>query len=340
MATNRSWHLIRRPEGTLGSKDFELRESAPGEPGEGQVRVRNLYLSLDPTNRVWTRSKDTYMPAVPIGGVMRGLTIGRVDKSRNAAFPEGTIVSALGGWQDYSVVDGAMVWKVNQPKEIPLSARFALYEHIGSPAYFGLTRVGQLKKGETVVVSAAAGAAGSMALQMARNLGAGRVVGLAGTPAKCRWLTDELGADVAINYKTDDIPKALAKACPNGIDVYFDNTGGPILEAVLDLINMQARIAMCGNISSYDKDCEQPGPRNLFNLLFKRARMEGFVCFDYIADAAGWAECNEAITRWHLEGRLKYHLDLQQGLENAPTAVGRLFNGTNTGKLVVQIAPE
>jgi NADPH-dependent curcumin reductase CurA len=340
MATNRSWHLVKRPQGTLGNEHFELRESPAPEPADGQVRIRNLYLSLDPTNRIWTREKDSYMPSVPLGGVMRGLTIGRIDKSRNPALPEGTIVSALGGWEDYSISDGSLLWKIDQPKGIPLSARFALYEHIGTPAYFGLTRVGQLKKGDTVVVSAAAGAAGSLALQMARNLGAGRVVGLAGSASKCKWLTDELGADVAINYKTDDIPKALAAACPNGIDVYFDNTGGPILEAVLDLINMKARIAICGNISSYDADCDQPGPRNLFNLLFKRARMEGFVCFDFAADTAAWAECDAAITRWHLDGKLKYRLDLQQGLENAPTAIGRLFNGTNTGKLVVQIAAE
>jgi NADPH-dependent curcumin reductase CurA len=338
--SNKSWRLVSRPENIFTTDNFSLTEAPVPDPEAGQIVVRNLYLSLDPTNRIWAREETSYLPPVPLGGVMRGLAIGRVVKSKNPAFPEGALVSGILGWEQYSVSDGTFVGIVAQPPQIPLSARFALFEHIGTPAYFGLADVGGLQKGETVVVSAAAGAVGSLAVQMARNLGAGRVVGLAGSDSKCRWVKDELGADAVINYKKENIPKALAAACPGGIDVYFDNTGGEILEAVLDLINMKARIPICGGISSYDNDCRVPGPRNLFNLLFKRARMEGFVCFDYAADPEAWARCHEDITDWHLGGKLKYRLDLHEGIEMAPQAVIKLFTGANVGKVVVKVAEE
>ncbi len=337
---NRQWILARRPVGTFAEQDFELRRVPVPDLKDGQVLLRILYLSLDPSNRIWAREEASYAPPVAVGEVMRGFAIGRVMESRNAAYPEGALLSGFTGWEDYMVTDCAGMARAEMPEGIPLEARFAIFEHIGTPAYIGLTEIGKLKKGDTVVVSAAAGAVGSLAVQMAKNLGAGRVVAIAGSDAKCRWLTDELGADVAVNYKRGNLGAALAAACPDGVDVFFDNVGGETLEAVLELINMNARIAMCGAISGYDSDCKQPGPSNLSALLFKRAKMEGFICLDYAGNKAIWEKAHSDITKWYREGRLKYRLDVVEGLENAPKAVIKLSEGKNEGKLLVKVSSE
>ena len=337
---NRQWHLARRPEGVFSEADFVLREAeVPETLADGELLIRLVYLSMDPTNRVWTREKYTYMDPVPVDGVMRGIAMGEVVRSRNADFPEGAVVTGVLGWEDYAVSDGTGLSIVQPQEGVPLPAHFALFGHIGIPAHVGLTEIGKLQAGETLVVSAAAGAVGSLTVQIGKILGA-RVVAIAGSDEKCRYLEETLGADATINYKRGPIGEAMAAACPDGIDVYFDNVGGEMLEAALDLINMNARIVMCGAISIYNSDCDVPGPRNLFNLLFKRARIEGFVCFDYAADPELWTRVHEDIARWHREGRLTYRLDIVEGLENTPAAVTRLFTGANQGKQLVRVADE
>lgn len=298
------------------------------------------YLSLDPTNRVWAREADSYLPSIALGDVMRGIALGRVEESRHAAFTNGELVTVFLGWEDYSVIEGEALKPLQMDLRIPLSARFALFEHIGSPVYFGLTDIGKIRPGDHVVVTAAAGAVGSLAVQMARNLGAARVVGVAGSDEKCGWLTSELGADAAVNYRRGRLRDELRAACPHGIDLFFDNVGGEGLEIALDLLNMHGRIVICGAIGGYEADGAQPGPRNLLNLVFKRARMEGFVCFDYVADTTAWARMEADITRWHLAGQLRYRVDLVDGLEHAPAAVNRLFDGSNRGKLVVRVSDD
>ena len=330
---NRQWRLAARPAGMIKASDFTLTEEPVPDISEGQILVRNLYLSLDPTNRVWIE-RDSYLPAVGIGEVMRGGTVGVVEDSKHPGFSVGDHVTGLLGWQDYAVSNGAGLTKLPNNPAIPLTAYMALFSHIGLTAYFGLLDVGKPKEGETVVVSAAAGATGSLVGQIAKIKGC-RVVGIAGSEDKCRWLTEELGFDAAINYKTENVSEALARHCPNGIDVDFENVGGSILEAVLNHINLRARVVLCGMISQYNDTEPQPGPRNLAVLIMNRARMEGFIVLDYSHRAA---EAFNDLGTWLAAGRLKYRVDEVVGLENAPMALNKLFEGTNQGKLVVKIA--
>jgi hypothetical protein len=330
---NRQWRLAARPVGMIKPTDFTLAEAPVPEPQDGEFLVRNLYLSLDPTNRIWIE-RDSYLPAVGIGEVMRGGTVGVVEDSKHPGFSVGDHVSGLLGWQDYAVTKGEGLTKLPNNPAVPLVAYMALFSHIGLTAYFGLLDVGKPKEGETVVVSAAAGATGSLVGQIAKIKGC-RVVGIAGNDDKCRWLTEELGFDAAINYKTEDVNAALGKHCPHGIDVDFENVGGKILEAVLNHINLRARVVLCGMISQYNDTEPQPGPRNLGALLMNRARMEGFIVMDYYNRAQ---EAFADLGKWLMESRLKYRVDVVEGLEQAPLALNKLFEGTNQGKLVVKIA--
>jgi NADPH-dependent curcumin reductase CurA len=331
---NHQWRLIARPVGNFKESDFEWREEAVPELGDGQVLVRNLYLSLDPTNRIWATEMESYLPPVALGDVMRGGTIGIVEESRNAKFPVGTHVQGLLGWQEYAVSDGQGISILPVNPAIPLTAYMGLFSHIGMTAYFGLLDVGKPKAGETLVVSGAAGATGSLVGQIGKIVGC-RVVGIAGSDDKCKWLTEELGFDAAINYKTEDVQAGLKKHCPAGIDVYFENVGGKILDAVLTLINLKARIALCGLISTYNATEPVPGPYNFAAILGRRARIEGFIVLDYMDRAA---ECFADLGKWLMEGKLKYRVDEVEGLKNAPTAINKLFSGSNTGKLVVKIS--
>ena len=222
------------------------------------------------------------------------------------------------------------------PIPLPLSAHFGLLGHIGLTAYFGLIEVAQAKAGETLVVSAAAGAVGSLAVQIGKILGM-RVVGIAGGPEKCRWLIEELGADGVVDYKSEDVAEGLRRTCPNGIDVDFENVGGRTLEAVLGRINLNARIALCGMISQYNASGPEPGPSNLGRLLMQRGRIQGFIMLDYLGRAQ---EGVEKLIGWHLAGRLKYRLDVSDGLALAPAALGKLFTGANTGKVLVKLSEE
>ena len=329
---NHQWRLAARPEGLIKESDFTWTEEAVPELQEGQFLVRNLYLSLDPTMRMWA-TRDTYLPAVPIGDVMRGGTIGVVEESRNANFKVGDHVSGLLGWQEYAVTDGKGINALPNLPGVPLTAHFGLFGHIGLTAYFGLLDIGQPKTGETLVVSAAAGAVGSLVGQIGKIKGC-RVVGIAGADDKCKWIVDELGFDAAINYKTENVPEALKKHCPNGIDIDFENVGGEIMDAVLAQINLRARVVLCGLISGYNATTPVPGPYNFANILIQRARVEGFIVLDYAPRAM---ECMMEMGKWLMEGKIKYRIDEVDGLKGAPMALNRLFEGANIGKLVVKI---
>ena len=267
---------------------------------------------------------------------MRGGGIGVVEESRHADFQAGDIVQGMLGWQSYVLADGGAISKMPVTPALPLTAYMGLFGFIGATAYFGLLDIGQPKAGETLVVSAAAGAVGSLVGQIGKIKGC-RVVGIAGTDEKCRWLTEELGFDAAINYKTEPVDERLKSLCPDGIDVYFDNVGGKILGIVLGQINLRARIVACGMISQYNAETPVPGPYNLINIIPQRARIEGFIIFDY---ASRYNEAFENLGKWMAEGKMQYRGDVVDGLENAPRAVNKLFDGSNNGKLVVKVSEE
>ena len=334
--TNRQWLLAARPDGSARESDFAWREAPVPELADGQILVRTVYLSLDPTNRVWMNEADSYLPALRTGDVMRGIALGVVERSRTPRFAEGDLVQGLLGWQEYCVTDGADLSKLPKGLPVPLTACLGLLGHIGLSAYFGLLEVGKPKPGETLVVSAAAGAVGSLAGQIGKIKGC-RVAGIAGTREKCRWLTGELGFDAAIDYRTEDLEESLKRHCPGGVDVYFENVGGAILEAVLNRINIGARIVLCGLISMYNAAEPPPGPRNLATVLIRRARMEGFICTDFAHRAE---EAYRDLIGWYLSGKLKYRVDVVDGLENAPRALNKLFDGSNQGKLLVRVGAE
>jgi len=335
MMTNRQWRLAARPEGDIRDSDFSWHEEPLRSPETGEVAVRVLYLSLDPTNRIWMNAADSYMPMLPLGEVMRGGGIGVITASNHDKFAVGDLVQGLLGWQDFYAGPPSTLSKLPSIPGLPVTAWFGLLGHIGLTAYFGLLEVGKAKAGETVVISAAAGAVGSLAGQLAKIQGC-RAVGIAGSEEKCAWLL-ELGYDAAINYRTENVIAALKQHCPNGIDVYFDNVGGETLEAALSLLNLHGRIAVCGMISQYNAKAPAPGPRNLANLIMKRARMEGFLVSDFYPRAS---EAVPKLIEWHQQGKLQYKLELVDGLENAPRALRRLFDGSNTGKLVVQVSQQ
>lgn len=336
---NRQLRLASRPVGDIKESDFEYREESIPSPKEGEVLVRSIYLSLDPTNRIWMSDMEQYMPPVEIGEVMRGVIIGVVEESKNQNFKQGDLVSGVLGWQDYVIAEGNSGFSLTRlpdPLPCPLTAFMGPLGLTGCTAYFGLLDIGQIKVGETVVVSAAAGAVGSIVGQIAKIKGC-RVVGITGSNEKCRWLVEELGFDAAINYKTVDLESAIAQACPDGIDVYFDNVGGSILDAVLTKINLYARIPLCGLISTYNATEPVPGPYNYSKILMNRVRVQGFIILDYIPR---WSEAISDLGQWLNQGKIKYALEVIEGLENAPKAILKLFDGNKKGKLIVKVSEE
>lgn len=327
--------LAARPVGMPREGDFRFVEGPVPDPGEGEVLVRNLYLSLDPAMRGWMNEGKSYIAPVQLGAVMRGFTVGEVIASRAARFAVGDLVQGSLGWQRFAVAAERQVQPV--PAGVPLPAVMGVLGGTGMTAYFGLLDIGQPKAGETVVVSGAAGAVGSIVGQIAKIKGC-RAVGIAGGAEKCGWLTGELGFDAAIDYKaTPDLHAAIKDACPKGVDVYFDNVGGEVLDTVLRSLAVRARVVICGAISQYNNTEPVKGPANYLSLLVNRARMEGFIIFDYVSR---FPEAQAEMARWLAEGRIKHREDIVQGLENAPTALLRLFTGANTGKLLIQIAKE
>ena len=335
-AINKQWLLKRRPQGDVTRDDFEYVETPIPAVGEGEVRVRHLYLSIDPTNRLWTREADGYLPAVPLNTPMRGNGIGIVEESRHERFKAGDIVGGFLQWQTYAVVKGKELGKIRTQEGTPLTFYHGLLGAIGFTAFFGLMDIGKPKAGETIVVSAAAGAVGSLVCQIGKKEGC-RVVGLAGSDDKCQWLIDELGIDAAINYKTEDLAQSMAKHCPDGIDIYFDNVGGDILDAALGLINVGARIPLCGMISTYNESEPQPGPKNLIQVLNQRARLEGFIVIDYLPRAK---EAFEYLVPAYERGEIQFRTHVVEGIDQVPDALTMLFKGKNEGKLIVKIDPD
>ncbi len=335
---NRQLVLASRPRGAIEPGTFVLKESAVPELTDGQMLVRTIYVSIDPTMRGWLIDQPSYLPPVQIGEVMRAGGVGEVVASRIAAFAPGQVVQGMTGWQEYAVTDGGGLAPMSpvQPG-LPLPLAMSVFNATGMTAYFGMLELGQPKPGETVVVSGAAGATGSVAGQIAKIKGA-RVVGLAGSDEKCAWVRDDLGFDACINYKTENVEARLRELCPGGIDVYFDNVGGQILDSVLSQIAMRARVVLCGGISSgYTEDAVPYGVKNVMNLVIMRARMEGFIIVDYFGRFAGAAV---EMAGWMAAGKLKSREQIVQGLERCPDALNMLFTGGNTGKLLVQIGPE
>ena len=332
--TQRVIKMASHPVGALQDSDFELVDAPVPEPADGEALVRTLYLSLDPAIRVWMNGVDTYVPGIQVGDIMRAGGLGEVVQSRSAAYTEGDLVFGMMQWSEYCVARAGPDGMMTVPRQDPITAFLSVYGVTGLTAYFGMFDVAQPKQGETVVVSGAAGAVGSVAGQIGKIIGC-RVVGIAGGPEKCAWVTDDLGFDACIDYKSDDVSARLRETCPGGIDVFFDNVGGEILDAVLAQINLHARIALCGAISQYDTATLSPGPRNFLNLIPQRGRMEGFILLDY---RDRFLDAILQLGQWVQEGRIRYAEDIVEGLENAPGAFRRLFSGQNTGKLIIKVA--
>lgn len=329
---NRQFLLAARPQGMVQESDFEYRESAVPEPGDGEVLVRTRYISLDPSMRGQMENRADYVAPLGIGDVMRAGAAGEVVRSRHPDYPEGALVTGALGMQDYAVTDGRRVPLRAFPDDVDPAAALGVLGNTGMTAYFGLLDLGRPSFGDTVVVSGAAGATGSVAGQIAKIHGC-RVIGIAGTADKCRWLTDGLGFDAAIDYRNDDVGAALDAHCPDGIDVYFDNVGGDILDLCLERIAARARVVICGGISRYNATGPLPGPKNYFNLVFRRARMEGFIVLDY---AHRFDAATRQMRAWLEAGRLTQQVTVVEGFEELPRTLIRLFEGFNIGKLMVK----
>ena len=333
---NRRFLLRERPTGRINDRTFELVKEAIPEIGDGEALVRNRWISLDPTNRAWIGEAPTYLPPVAIGEVMRAGGLGEVVASSSQDYQVGQLVQGLTGWQDYVVASAsAPLLAVPALPGITPSLFLGALGMTGLTAYVGVVDIGRPKPGETVVVSAAAGAVGSVAGQLAKIQGA-RVVGIAGGERKCALLTDELGFDAAVDYKAVDWHEQLKAATPDGIDVDFENVGGEIMEAVFGRLNIRARVALCGLISGYNDDpaSASTGPRNFANLLIQRVHLEGFIVLDHFARAG---EVVPQLAGWLSEGRLEARETVVEGFEQLPVAINMLFDGENTGKLVVKL---
>lgn len=330
---NHQFKLAKRPVGMLKRSDFDYTQSPVPEPGESEFVVKVLYISLDPAMRGWVNEGKSYVPPVGIGEVMRAGGVGRVITSKNPKFPVGTHVVGMLGVQEYALSNGKGVNLVD-PKLAPLPVYLSTLGMPGMTAYFGLLEVGAFKPSDTVVVSGAAGAVGQVVGQIAKIKGA-RVVGIAGGADKCAYVTGTLGFDACIDYKSGDVKAGLKQHCPKGVDLYFDNVGGDILDAVLTQLAMHARIVICGAISQYNNTTPVKGPSNYLSLLVNRASMKGMVVFDH---AARYGEAIKDMAGWMAAGKLKTREDIVPGLETFPDTLLKLFKGENTGKLVLKVA--
>jgi NADPH-dependent curcumin reductase CurA len=331
--TNHKFLLAARPVGMPKRSDWNFVEEPVREPEEGELLVQVLYISLDPAMRGWMNEVRSYVPPVGIGEVMRALGVGIVTASRNPAFAAGDYVSGVFGVQEYALINAKLVRKID-PKIAPLPKHLSVLGMPGMTAYFGLLDTGQAKPGDTVVVSAAAGAVGSIVGQIAK-IKSCSVVGIAGGTEKCSYIVHELGFDAAIDYKSEDVKESLQKRCPQGIDVYFDNVGGAILEAALSRLARGARIVICGAISQYNNTTLGSGPRNYMSLLTNRASMKGMLVMDY---ADRFPQAGAEMAGWMAEGKLKSREHIVEGLAAFPETLLKLFTGENSGKLMLKVA--
>ncbi len=330
--TNKQWQLAQRPIGAPDESTWKMVESDLPELKEGQLLIKVLYVSLDPAMRGWLNDAKSYIEPVQIGAVMRAGTVGKVISSKHDKFQEGDFVCGYQGVQEYAVSDGSMLHKVDA-NLAPLSYYLGVLGMPGMTGYFGLLKTGEPKEGETVVVSGAAGAVGGLVGQIARIKGC-RVVGIAGGKEKCDFLVNELGFDAAVDYKSENVKTGLKAACPKGVDVFFDNVGGDILDDVLTQINMKARIVICGAISQYNNTTPVKGPSNYLSLLVNRARMEGIVVFDNVNE---YPSAMKDIAGWIKSGEMKVKDHIIEGIETFPNTLMMLFKGENFGKLVLKV---
>lgn len=330
---NRQFLLNARPVGAIKPSDFLYHEAAMPVISDGQVLVRLQYIAVEPAQRGWMVNRSDYAEPLAIGDVMRGFGLGEIIESRHPGFSVGERVSGLLGWQDYAVADpsGFPLQKLDKSMDAP--TQLGVCGVTGLTAYFGMDTIGKPQPGETVVVSGAAGATGSIAGQIAKLAGC-RVIGIAGSDKKCDWLRDFLGFDAAINYKDGKVAEQLAALCPQGLDIYWDNVGGEILDIALDQMALNARIVLCGGISRYNATDELSGPKNYFNLIFRRARMEGLLVSDH---AARFGEAVVYFKEKLAAGELKHAEDILEGFERLPEALMGLFSGENIGKRMVKI---
>lgn len=331
---NRRLVLAQRPTGLVDESTTRLETVPVPELEDGQALVKVRYLSIDPTIRTWMDDVPSYLPPIQIDEVIRSGGVGEIVESRSQAYQPGQMVFGMTGWQDYVVIDGGDGAMQVLPDGVPPGMAIGILGVTGMTAYFGITDVGRVADGDVVVVSGAAGATGSAAGQIAKIKGAKRVVGIAGGAEKCAHIVDELGFDEAIDYKSEDVAKRLRQACPDGIDLYFDNVGGPILNDCLANLAMRGRVVLCGAISTYNSDEPPPGPSNYLTLLVNRGRMEGFIILDYLDR---FPDAQLEMAGWIAEGKIKSSEHVVEGLEKAPDALNLLFSGGNTGKVIVAL---
>ena len=333
---NRQVRLKSRPSGIPRAEHFEIVEAPIPDPADGQVLVRNIYLSVEPAMRGWVSAVANYSEPVALGAVMRSLAVGRVEESRHPDFHPGDYVTGMFGWQDYAAVDGKAIQRKVVRTGLPISTSLGVLGLNGLTAYFALLEIGQPKPGDTVVVSTAAGAVGSCVGQIAKIKGC-RSVGIAGGPDKVRMCREEFRYDSAVDYKAEDFEPSLAAACPEGVDVYFDNTAGTISDSVMQRVNVGARVVICGTASVASWDPMPQGPRVERHLLVKRARMQGFLVFDY---AQRFPEALQELEGWVRAGQVHFREDILDGMEEAPGSIAGLYRGENLGKRLIRIAPE
>ncbi len=332
---NKQIIFTKRPVGLPDASSFELKETAISEPGDGEILVEQYYISLDPAMRGWMNDAKSYIPPIPVGDVMRAGAAGKVIKSNNPKFKEGEYVYGWGGAQQYSVSDGASFYQVDK-NLVPLPVYTGTLGMPGMTAYFGILEVGKIKEGDIVLVSGAAGAVGSIVGQIAKIKGC-HVVGIAGGSEKCKYLIEELGFDGAIDYKNENVHGKLKELCPKGIDVYFDNVGGDILDAALARLRRHARVVICGAISQYNNKEAVNGPKNYLSLLINRASMTGMVVMDYAKD---YGKAGMEMGMWMAQGKLKSREHIEEGIENFYPTFLKLFSGEKMGKLILKIADE
>jgi NADPH-dependent curcumin reductase len=330
---NRRMILAERPTGMVDENTVHLQESDVPQPGKDEALARVRYISIDPTIRTWMDDAPGYLPPIAIDEVIRSGGVAEVVHSNSERYAPGDLLFGMTGWQDYVIASEAGGYQ-GLPEGVPPTLALGLFGITGMTAYFGLIDVGKVKEGDVVVVSGAAGATGSTVGQIAKIKGASKVIGIAGGPQKCAMIVQELGFDEAIDYKNEDVSARLRAACPEGIDLYFDNVGGEILDACLARLALRGRIVLCGAISGYNDRGAAKGPANYANLIIKRGRMEGFLILDYFDR---FVEGQAEMAGWLAEGKIKSSEHIVEGLENAPQALNLLFTGGNTGKVMVKV---
>lgn len=337
MTPAHSWFLQKRPTKDIEDDNLVLREHQLPEPKDGEFLMRTILLSLDASNRIWMSDMESYLPPVALGAPMRGMVLAEVMQSRNADFPVGGLVWGLNTWSDYAISDGTDLMLMPPTKNLDLAKIFGVLAIAGPTAYIGLHDIGRIKPGDTVVVTAAAGAVGMVTGQLAKIHGC-RTIGVAGGRDKCQQLVEQYGYDHAIDYKSENMLERLRQLAPEGIDVHFENVGGDQLDAALENMKTGGAVVLCGLIASYGANGPVPGPYNFRNIILRRLRVEGYICFDYTTTS--YPAMQARLVEWVRDGRLHFGLHEVAGLEKAVETCKLLYNGGNQGKLLIRIGPD